>query len=158
MLYMRFVKKFKLPTTRQLSTTLVRKDKLPTTEEKPKNENRHQNVLGSGLHVPTNFDKRILVWMKVYPSMDKVPQAVPWNTMYQSSVRARIRVCNYMILIVVIGFLIAAYQGKTEAAGGRHVIGDRAKWYAEIKEKGKAEAEAKRKAEAEAAAKAAVNS
>lgn len=33
-------------------------------------------VLGESLYTLTNFDKRILVWVKRFPSMDKVPKQV----------------------------------------------------------------------------------
>ena len=33
-------------------------------------------ILGESLYTLTNFDKRILVWVKRFPSMDKVPKQV----------------------------------------------------------------------------------
>lgn len=33
-------------------------------------------ILGETVHTLSNFDKRILVWVKRFPSMDQVPKQV----------------------------------------------------------------------------------
>ncbi|XP_015436666.1 PREDICTED: protein FAM162A-like isoform X2 [Dufourea novaeangliae] len=156
MLCARFIRQFKLPIIRRLNSNSM-KDNKPVNNNKtsePIPEQLEESVIGTQMHYVTNFDRRVLVWMKRYPSMDQVPRRVAWSTMQQANTRARIRICNYMIVVVIIGFIISCMSGKKEAAGGRHIISDRMNWYNEVREKGRIEREAKAAAEAaEAAAK-----
>ncbi|XP_076654990.1 UPF0389 protein GA21628 [Halictus rubicundus] len=166
----RFLKQFKLP-IRQLNTTSIRR-KIPAGGEQPPkpvaNEQPSKSAAAteqptkatksdtysvlSNMHYVSNFDKRVLVWVKKYPSVDQIPRMVPWSTMQRANTIARIRICNIMAVIAIIGFIWAVVSGKREAAAGRHVISDRMLWYEEVKQKGIAEAEAKKKIEEEAAA------
>lgn len=38
------------------------------------------NVLGTRMHRVTNFDRRMLVWVKRYPSLAEVPDEVTYVT------------------------------------------------------------------------------
>lgn len=170
MFTVRFLKRF-TPPNRQLNTTSVRRNipagggeqppkpainepLKPTTNEqatKASKSNVDMSVLAN-VHYVSNFDKRVLVWVKKYPTIDAIPKAIPWSTMQRANTIARIRVCNILGVIAIIGFISAIVSGKREAAAGRHVISDRMKWYEEIKQKGIEEAESKRKHDEEAAA------
>ncbi|XP_076296258.1 UPF0389 protein CG9231 [Lasioglossum baleicum] len=156
----RFLKQFKLP-TRQLNTTSVRR-KIPAGSEQPPKPAVNEQAtkatkldtesMLANMHYVSNFDKRVLVWVKKYPSIDAIPKMIPWSTMQRANTIARIRICNIMGVIAIIGFISAVMSGKREAAAGRHVIGDRMQWYEEVRQKGREEAEAKKKDEEKAAA------
>lgn len=107
------------------------------------------------MHQVTNFDKRILVWVKRYSSIADVPNTVTYvslnNLLYfyftkclfnregcmqAARSKARIKSCNYMIIVATIGCICAALTGKRQAAQGESIFKQREEWYQEaIKEK-----------------------
>ncbi|XP_033326624.2 uncharacterized protein LOC117220612 [Megalopta genalis] len=167
MLSMRLLKQFIVP-SRRINIMSAKRNKPPSTDQVPKPETStsasttvsgqatesnpvNDNVLGTSMHYVSTFDKYVLVWVKKYPSVDQVPRMVPWSTMQHANTTGRIRVCNMMIVVTIIAFITAVMSGKKEAAGGRHVFGERLQWIQEQKMKGIVESE--KKAEAEALAK-----
>ncbi|XP_012526899.1 UPF0389 protein CG9231 [Monomorium pharaonis] len=85
-------------------------------------------VIGSRMYPVTNFDKRILVWVKRYPSVADVPNNVTEDCMLAARSKARIKTCHYMIVITLIGCLGAAILGKRAAASGDSLFKQREEW------------------------------
>ncbi|EFN85457.1 UPF0389 protein GA21628 [Harpegnathos saltator] len=85
----------------------------------------------------TNFDKRILVWVKRYPSIAEVPEKVTVDCLLTARSKARIKTCNYMIVVTIIGCIIAAFLGKRQAERGENLFKMRQDWYEEMLEKDK---------------------
>ncbi|XP_078037320.1 UPF0389 protein CG9231 [Augochlora pura] len=166
MFSVRLLKRFIMP-IRQINTMPAKRNKLPSSDQVSKPQTapttpgsepakklnpEDLHVIGADMHYVSNFDRRVLVWVKKYPSVDRVPRLVPWSTMQRANTTARIRVCYVMMVVSVIGFVYAVVSGKREASSGRHIIGERMKWVEEQRLKGIAEAKAKAEAEAAAAA------
>ncbi|XP_054003659.1 protein FAM162A-like [Hylaeus anthracinus] len=141
------MRQLKLSRIRQLHSTPMSKNKGVIEKEasKPKvsEAEQEENLLGAPMHLVTNFDKRILVLVKRYPSMDAVPRKVSYDCIKNAHSKARIYACNCMIVFAIVGFIWSAMSGKRELASGRHIISDRMKFIAEQQAKGKAEAEAR---------------
>ncbi|KOC71347.1 Protein FAM162B [Habropoda laboriosa] len=92
-------------------------------------------TLGTPSYNVSNFNKRILVWVKRYPSIDQVPSQLPIEVIQQAHTKARIRVCFIMMIFSILGLLISAQIGKRDVASGKNIYTERTKWYNEIKEK-----------------------
>ncbi|KAK2585335.1 hypothetical protein KPH14_010016 [Odynerus spinipes] len=121
-----------------------------------KNVNKPVDIhsLGSNMYAVTDFDKRILVWVKRFPSIAEVPKEVTRDCMLQAKTKARVRVCNIMIVCTIIGFILAAISGKRDVAAGRTLYQRRQEWYEGLRREHEAEvAAAAAAAEAEAAKK-----
>ncbi|XP_076544721.1 uncharacterized protein LOC117601452 isoform X2 [Osmia lignaria lignaria] len=81
MFHIRLVKQFRSIRIRQFHSTLIKyEDKVVPENKSTKPPQAQENILGSPFHTVTNFDKRILVWVKRYPSMDQVPDRVSLYT------------------------------------------------------------------------------
>ena len=80
----RLIRQFKLLRIRQLHSTFVRNEnksvseKSKTTETSQSTGQKEQVdfVRGPPMVALSNIDKRILVWVKRYPSLDQVPDYV----------------------------------------------------------------------------------
>ncbi|KAG9432539.1 hypothetical protein HZU67_05786 [Apis mellifera carnica] len=150
----RLIRQFKCFKIRQLHSTFVKNENKPVTEsskiktETSKSTNVSQAekeaiefVSGESLYTLTNFDKRILVWVKRFPSMDKVPKQVSIRTIQLAHTKARIKVCFYMMAFAIIGSILAVMSGKRDVAAGKNLLTERQKWYDQVKEKARKEAE-----------------
>ncbi|KAI4482944.1 hypothetical protein M0802_013585 [Mischocyttarus mexicanus] len=89
--------------------------------------------LGPNMYAPTNLDKRILVWVKRYPSMAEVPSQVTLDCILQSRSKARVRTCNIMIAVTLVGFILAAVSGKREVASGNTLFKRDQLWQENLK-------------------------
>ncbi|KAL2728052.1 UPF0389 protein CG9231 [Vespula maculifrons] len=95
--------------------------------------------IGTHMHPVSNFDRRVLVWVKRYPSMADVPAQVTRDCILQARTKARVRTCNIMIIISVIGFLVAAVTGKREVAVGNTLFKKDQEWQENLRKEYKAE-------------------
>lgn len=106
---------------------------MSTNTPKAENNNNEVHDIGTFMHTVTNFDKRLLVWVKRYPSMAEVPKQVTRDCMLQAQSKARIRVCNILIGVTLVSFLISIFSGKREAAAGKSLHSMRQEWYEGIR-------------------------
>ncbi|CAL7943930.1 unnamed protein product [Xylocopa violacea] len=141
----RLTRQLKLLRVRQLHSTLIKNEEKPISEtnktRKYTDSELKHSILGSPLHTVSNLDKRILVWVKRYPSMDKVPAQVSFDCIHRAHTQVRIRICFMIMGFAIIGFFVSSRIGKRDAAAGKHIITERMKWYEELKEKTRKEAE-----------------
>ncbi|XP_072742782.1 UPF0389 protein CG9231 [Anoplolepis gracilipes] len=100
-----------------------------------KNVKKIDSVLGSRMHRVTNFDKRVLVWVKRYPRVADVPEDVTVDCLLAARSKARIKACNYMIIATLIGCIGSVILGKRQAARGESLVKQREDWFKEISEK-----------------------
>jgi hypothetical protein len=96
---------------------------------------------------PTNFQRKILVWGKLYPSLQEIPDRVSPTKVRIAWDKFRVRVCIWMVILAFVGCGI-------EIIRGRHMrnIGDSLSYRTEMQiqewqQKGREEKEAKRLAE-----------
>ncbi|XP_057338365.1 UPF0389 protein CG9231 [Microplitis mediator] len=61
---------------------------------------------------PTNFQKRILVFSKKYPSIKDVPDRVPVDLMQTAMSKCRIRIANWMMVFTILGCIVIISMGK----------------------------------------------
>ncbi|XP_034174069.1 UPF0389 protein CG9231 isoform X1 [Osmia lignaria lignaria] len=141
MFHIRLVKQFRSIRIRQFHSTLIKyEDKVVPENKSTKPPQAQENILGSPFHTVTNFDKRILVWVKRYPSMDQVPDRVSIDCIQKAHAIARVRGCLLMTVLAIIGFMVSIYIGKKETSGGKNIMTERLKWYKQMEEKGRKEA------------------
>ncbi|OAD59998.1 hypothetical protein WN48_06748 [Eufriesea mexicana] len=155
----RLIRQFKFR-GRQLHSTLVKNESKPVSEttksaetskaseSKSSDQKLNEFAIGSPMYALSNFDKRILVWVKRFPSLDQVPDQVSIRTIQLAHTKARIIVCGYMMVFAIIGCIIAVSIGKRDTAAGENIATVRMRWYKEVAEKGRKEAEARRANEA----------
>lgn len=67
---------------------------------------------------PTNFQKRVLVWAKMYKSVEEVPERVTANKIRKSRDFFRIKVNISMGIMTLLGCLFWAMYGKHLARSG----------------------------------------
>ncbi|KYQ46428.1 hypothetical protein ALC60_14524 [Trachymyrmex zeteki] len=108
-------------------------DKIPAQ----KSNEITKEVIGSRMHRVTNFDKRILVWVKRYPSIADVPKDVTVDCILSARSKARIKTCNYMIVFTIIGCIGAVLLGKRDAKRGVSLIKQREEWLKQVNEEDK---------------------
>ncbi|XP_012225372.1 UPF0389 protein GA21628 [Linepithema humile] len=113
-------------------------DKIPT-QKSAENIKETDGIIGTRMHRVTDFDKRVLVWVKRYPSIADVPKDVTVECLLTARSKARIKACNYMIIGTLIGCVIAVILGKRQAARGETLSKQREDWFNEMmaKEKNK---------------------
>lgn len=113
----------------------------PVSSNVPKEEHKDNGIhsISTPMHTVSNFDRRVLVWVKRFPSMDAVPKQVSRNCIVQAQTKARIRVCNLMMVFAVIGFIVSIISGKREAAAGNTVSKQREEWYEGLQRQRQAE-------------------
>lgn len=103
-------------------------DKIPAPKS---NVRETDGVIGMHMHRVTDFDKKILVWVKRYPSVADVPKDVTVDCILTARNKARIKACNYMIAIILVGCLGAVILGKRQAARGENILKQREEWLKE---------------------------
>ncbi|CAK9795789.1 Protein FAM162B [Anthophora quadrimaculata] len=148
MLCTKLTRQLKLLSVRQIHSTFVKNESKPvpetstTTQPGTKTAKKVvENVIGSPLHTVSNIDKRILVWVKRYPSMEEVPSQVPIETIQRAHTKIRIHICFAMMAFSIIGFYVSVRMGKHDVASGKNILTERAKWYNEVQEKARKEKE-----------------
>ncbi|CAK9820600.1 Protein FAM162B [Anthophora plagiata] len=147
MLCTKLTRQLKLLSVRQIHSTSVKNESKPVPETSTTQTATNtaqkitENVIGSPLHTLSNIDKRILVWVKRYPSMEKVPPKVPIETIQRAHTKLRIHICFAIMAFSIIGFYVSVKIGKRDVASGKNMLTERAKWYNEVQEKAKKEKE-----------------
>ncbi|KAK1135258.1 hypothetical protein K0M31_008029 [Melipona bicolor] len=149
MFCIRLTKQFKLLRTRQLHLTSINvKNENKVVSETSKTAETSQStvdkekvdfVTGPPMHAVSNIDKRILVWVKRYPSIDQVPDYVSYQCIQHAHTKARIRICFIMFFAGILICIAAIMSGKKEAAAGKNIATERLKWYMEVKKKAEEE-------------------
>lgn len=130
------MKELKFLRIRQIHSTFVKyEEKAPTdnANKPPKRMQLQENILGSPLHTCSNLDKKILVWVKRYPSLDEVPDRVTLECIQKAHSTARIRVSFILMGITILGFIGAIIMGKRDTASGKNILTERLKHYEKIK-------------------------
>lgn len=105
--------------------------------DQPHKSSETDGVIGTRMHRVTDFDKRILVWVKRYPSIADVPKDVTVDCLLTARSRARIKACNYMIAFTIVGCIISVMIGKRHAERGETLSKLRQDWYNETLAKDK---------------------
>lgn len=82
---------------------------------------KHGSV-GEGFHKPSNIDKRILVWTKMYPNMAGVPEEVTNAKMKKAKDMFRIRVNIIMALTTIFLCVVYIRSGKEALERGESVV------------------------------------
>ncbi|XP_033178669.1 protein FAM162B isoform X1 [Bombus impatiens] len=144
----RLIRQFKLLRIRQLHSTFVRNENKSVSEKSKTTETLQSTgqkeqidfVTGPPMVALSNLDKRILVWVKRYPSLDQVPDYVSYQCIHHAHTKARIRICFVMMFLAIVICLSAVMIGKRDVAAGKNIATERMKWYTEVKEKGRREA------------------
>ncbi|KAG5310881.1 F162A protein, partial [Acromyrmex insinuator] len=134
MLSGQFIRNIQLRITRYFTRSSIlgeinKVDKIPAQTS---NEPTKESVIGTRMHRVTNFDKKILVWVKRYPSIADVPKDVTVDCILSARSKARIKTCNYMIVFTIIGCIGAVLLGKRDAKRGESLFKQREKWLEEI--------------------------
>ncbi|XP_070157418.1 UPF0389 protein CG9231 isoform X2 [Polyergus mexicanus] len=106
-------------------------DKIPA-QKNNETVKKTDGVLGSRMHRVTNFDKRMLVWVKRYPNIADVPRDITVDCLLAARSKARIKACNYMIIGTLIGCIGSVILGKRQAAKGETLAKQREDWLKEI--------------------------
>jgi len=106
-------------------------DKIPAQKSSETVKERNNVKVLAHMHHASNFDKKVLVWVKRYPSIADVPKDVTVDCMLTARSRARIKACNYMIVATLIGCLGAVILGKKSAAKGDNLFKQREEWLQE---------------------------
>jgi hypothetical protein len=76
---------------------------------------------GAGTHKPSEFQKKILVWAKMYPSTNKVPERVTRVQLKVAMDKFRIRASIFMVAGTIVFAAIFALIGRREHAEGKTV-------------------------------------
>ncbi|XP_011881205.1 PREDICTED: UPF0389 protein CG9231 [Vollenhovia emeryi] len=108
----------------------INKDNIPA-QKSSETTTGTEGVLGSRMYRVTDFDKKILVWVKRYPSVADVPKDVTTECILTARSKARIKTCNYMIAATILGCIIFITLGKRGAAKGETLHKQRDDWLKE---------------------------
>ncbi|KAK9298535.1 hypothetical protein QLX08_008134 [Tetragonisca angustula] len=149
MFCIRLTKQFKLLRIRQLHSSSINvknenkvvseTSKTAETSQSTVNKEKVDFVTGPPMHAVSSMDKRILVWVKRFPSIDQVPDYVSYQCLQHAHTKARIRVCFIMFFLGIVICVAAIMSGKREAAAGKNIATERLKWYMEVKKKAEEE-------------------
>ncbi|NWU60235.1 F162B protein, partial [Pterocles burchelli] len=86
--------------------------------------------------VPTNFDKKVLVWAGRFKKEEDIPKYISSEVLDAARNNVRIKACYIMIALTLLGCLAMVITGK-EAAKRDHTLlrmnmEKKAKWRAEV--------------------------
>lgn len=81
-----------------------------------------------------NFEKRILVWMGKYKSVDDVPSFVKPEIMEKARSWMRVRISNYSIALTLLGCVVMVYMGKKARDRGDTLHKRNLNWHEEHRE------------------------
>ncbi|EZA47448.1 hypothetical protein DMN91_004791 [Ooceraea biroi] len=125
-------------TVRWFTRSSISRDTSESNKTQASNQSKDENVVsGKRMHHVTDFDRKVLVWVKRYPSVAEVPQDITEETLLTARSKARIKASNYMIVVTLIGCLFAAFLGKKQVKEGDSLHKRRLDWYKEVTEKDK---------------------
>ncbi|XP_003706630.1 protein FAM162B [Megachile rotundata] len=144
----RLMKEFKFLRIRQIHSTIIKYEEkaAPDKANKPSGSLRmEEDILGSPLHTCTNLDKKILVWVKRFPSLAEVPDQVTIDCMQKAHTKARVRVCFILMGISIAAFIGSVIMGKRDVASGKNILTERLKYYEKVREQANAEKQNKGK-------------
>ncbi|XP_066584101.1 protein FAM162B [Prorops nasuta] len=107
----------------------------PTTTKPPVNSSSYEK---SG-YVKTYyrvswFDKLYLVWIKRYPNMKSVPDEISEANLMNSRAKARVKTCNYMIVLTIFASIYTIYTAKKEKASGVNILEEQERRIDKIRE------------------------
>jgi hypothetical protein len=80
-------------------------------------------------HRTSNIEKKMLVWTKKYPSVDKVPNFVSQAEMERARNKVRIYGTGYMMLATLIICGIIMYISKQEVRSGESWAKQNMEWH-----------------------------
>ncbi|GFN80776.1 protein fam162a [Plakobranchus ocellatus] len=76
---------------------------------------------GHATHKPTPFQQKVLVWSKMYPSSDKVPERVTRSQMKKAMDLFRVRSSICMAALVFVFAAVMALIGRKQRQEGMSV-------------------------------------
>jgi len=117
-----------------------------------KDQSSESDALGEMIK-PTDFQKKVLVWGKIYPSIAEVPERVSSSRMKKARDLFRIRVNLLMGLATLIGCGLMIISGRMMRDSGDSLDARGRAQLEEWQKKGASEREEKKLREEEAAAK-----
>ncbi|XP_077296129.1 UPF0389 protein GA21628 isoform X2 [Arctopsyche grandis] len=88
-------------------------------------------------HRPGTMDKRYLIWSGRFKSMEDIPEHVTVDAMQKAKTKVRIRICNILIVVGLLGSIIMIITGKRAAGRGESVAKMNMDWHKEINAKPK---------------------
>ncbi|XP_055337306.1 protein FAM162A-like [Paramacrobiotus metropolitanus] len=80
----------------------------------------------------SNFQKRVLVWTKRYPSVDQIPERISSSTMSKAYDKFRWRIAVIGMLLSVVASFGYAIAGKRAAARGDTIGRRYMEWHEEL--------------------------
>uniref|UniRef100_A0A182WX15 Uncharacterized protein n=1 Tax=Anopheles quadriannulatus TaxID=34691 RepID=A0A182WX15_ANOQN len=124
----------------------------PKPQQPPKSTPSAGGSNGSSInthtHTPNALEKRMLVFMKRYKSIEEVPNFVSQEKMERVRNQVRIKIANYMMIATAIGCIVMVISGKKAQERGESVAQMNLDWHKEYNEKARADYEASLAAEA----------
>lgn len=84
-----------------------------------------------------NFEKRILVYNKNYPSIADVPDTVSLAVLNKAKDWTRVKISIWMIAFTVVGCIITVYFGRKAAKRGESIQKMNLEWHREYNEQAK---------------------
>jgi len=88
-------------------------------------------------HRTSDLEKKMLVWTKKYPSVDKVPNFVSQSEMERARNKVRIYGTGYMMLATLVVCGIIMYYGKRDLMAGESWAKQNEEWHRSMQEKDK---------------------
>ncbi|GAV03521.1 hypothetical protein RvY_13930 [Ramazzottius varieornatus] len=79
------------------------------------------------------MQKRILVWTKKYPSVDKIPEEVPEAVMSKAVDKFRWKVAVILMVLTVLGSFGMIVSGKRAAARGESMTKRGLEWHEQLR-------------------------
>ncbi|XP_024938317.1 UPF0389 protein CG9231 [Cephus cinctus] len=119
---------------RKFSGAVVLRDAKPSSVNTTSAQRESPSVFGPQMHKLTNFQKRVLVFARRYPSMADVPDKVTTEVLTQSQSKARIRASNFLLVFTALGCIFMIYSGKKEAEQGVSLTKINQEWHKKINE------------------------
>jgi len=92
-------------------------------------------------HIPSAMDKKMLVYARMYPHVDEVPETVSYTKMKKARDQMRIRTNIGMILATLVGCGMMIYWGRRMRDSGESLQKWGAQWEQDMKEQGRKERE-----------------
>lgn len=77
----------------------------------------------------TNFDKRILVFNKSYPTMAEVPDNVSLTVLNKAKDRSRVKISIVMMVATTLGCILVSFSGRRAHKRGENLQDKNLEWH-----------------------------
>ncbi|KAK2169322.1 hypothetical protein LSH36_11g10000 [Paralvinella palmiformis] len=133
---------FKIGQRRYCTNKVELAKKQETSPSKDVKEHSVGVGIADKFHHPSPFEKKLMVWMKVYPSMQAIPKTVSQQSILRAKDMMRVYITYAIVVFSAIVAIIILIMSRRARDQGDSVTKRKLEWKKALEEQGKKERDA----------------